>query len=227
MWIIIGHNSLKILQKWSDQWNLNVQWPYIDNILFEYDSSPQKFGGKFFVKQNSQKDILSYSSPRPSTTYLQAPKSTPDYFQAERSFSGNRQVISKNIFLSWTLITLFALLFSFVIVMWLLKLNESLWLSLCTVFILYVFIINGTYFVLKRGFNLLLYIMYCDKKISSDFWQEKLEKVYFQLFPDISLSWFPRFQIHHDGKDWFWQYLYCSLIDLLFNSLIHKHLFME
>ena len=96
MWIIIGHNSLKILQKWSDQWNLNVQWPYIDNILFEYDSSPQKFGGKFFVKQNSQKDILSYSSPRPSTTYLEAPKSTPDYFQAERSFSGNRQVISIN-----------------------------------------------------------------------------------------------------------------------------------
>ena len=58
-------------------------------------SSPKKFGGKLFVKQNGQKDILSCSSPRPSTTYLQAPKSTPDYFQAERSFSGNRQVILK------------------------------------------------------------------------------------------------------------------------------------
>ena len=66
--------------------------------IFEYDSSPQKFGGKFFVKNNGQKDdILSCSSPRPSTTYLQAPKSTPDYFQAERSFSGNRQVILNRI----------------------------------------------------------------------------------------------------------------------------------
>ena len=48
-----------------------------------------------FVKENGHKNILCCSSPRPSTTYLQAPKSTPDYFQAERSFSGNRQVILK------------------------------------------------------------------------------------------------------------------------------------
>ena len=63
--------------------------------IFEDDSGPKQFGGKLFVKQNDQKDILFCSSPRPSTTYLQAPKSTPDYFQAERSFSGNRQVILK------------------------------------------------------------------------------------------------------------------------------------
>ena len=65
------------------------------STMFEVESSPKKFGGKLFEKENDQKDILFYSSPRPSTTYLQAPKSTPDYFQAERSFSGNRQVILK------------------------------------------------------------------------------------------------------------------------------------
>ena len=66
-----------------------------ESTIFEDESSPKKFGGKLFEKENDQKDILFYSSPRPSTTYLQAPKSTPDYFQAERSFSGNRQVILK------------------------------------------------------------------------------------------------------------------------------------
>ena len=92
--VSIGHNPSIICKSH----HINEICMCSDHIstIFEDESSPKKFGGKLFEKEtDDQKDILFYSSPRPSTTYLQAPKSTPDYFQAERSFSGNRQVILK------------------------------------------------------------------------------------------------------------------------------------
>ena len=110
-WIIIGHNLMQNTSGIYKSHQLNDIWMCSDHKLtiFEDDSGPKQFGGKLFVKQNDQKDILFCSSPRPSTTYLQAPKSTPDYFQAERSFSGNRQVILKQNIFCWTLTILLIL----------------------------------------------------------------------------------------------------------------------
>ena len=130
-WIFIGHNfmqnpsgiyrSHQINEIWmcSDRKN-DIIWGWLVNLALK--SLVENYSWNRMIK----KDILCCSSPRPSTTYLQAPKSTPDYFQAERSFSGNRQVIlikDCSFFLGrWLYFLLFFLLFMLFVTVWLLTL---------------------------------------------------------------------------------------------------------